>query len=85
MYSLLDKEIRERKYMPAHKAKKKAASRTMAAPRARKASVHPLHKHYFMEEQEAFFRKHPLAQMLLTIFLLSVVMFFVTVYVFMYR
>jgi hypothetical protein len=73
--------------MPARKTKKKAPSRSVAAPRRSSGSrsVHPLHKHYFMEEQEEFFRAHPLAQMLLTIFILCVAMFFAAVYVFRFR
>ncbi len=61
--------------MPAKKASKKAASRRSSA------SVHPLQKSYFLDEQEQFFRDHPLAQMLLSVFILAVIIFFVVVYV----
>jgi hypothetical protein len=63
---------------PAKKNTAKKASSRLVAPARRE--VHPLQKHYFLDEQETFFRKHPLAQTLLTVFLIAVVMFFVVVY-----
>ena len=61
-------------------AKKKKAAKKVSRPAAPTRSTHPLHKHYFMEEQDEFFRKHPSAQMLLTVFLVAVVVFFVFIY-----
>lgn len=71
--------------MPTRKPAKKVASKKSVSRPARSAAaprrqVHPLHEHYFLDEQEAFFSKHKNAQMLLLVFILCVLAFFVMVY-----
>lgn len=63
--------------MPTLKNKKK--EKKSVTPRVKR--VHPLQKQYFLEEQEQFFKDNPSAKMLLSIFILTIIVFIVVIFI----
>jgi|GEM_PF-2055265 len=71
---------KKRVVAPVAKSRKIASRRKVSTTSTRSASVHPLHKHYFLEEQEEFLNKHPLVRIAITIFIMTVVFFLIVVF-----